>query len=190
MWATRACVRRLLGDVGVGRHEAGAVGQRLAADREHGAVGPLALEVVGLELAREFHARAHLLLDVAGAVLAALGVVAESLLERRAAGCEEVIGILEQAPLLGVTEHQLQVAVEERDAAWEVVDDGLEQPHTLMQGLAGGVARWCGAGGDGARPETATGSEVVDETADGYRADAATQTAQHCCSPNFPAQQT
>jgi hypothetical protein len=53
-----------LGDVGVDGHET-AAGNRNAADVEHRAVGPFALEMVGLEAVRQFDAAAHLLFDVA-----------------------------------------------------------------------------------------------------------------------------
>src|SRR5688572_6190564 len=66
------------GDIGVSGYEA-AAGQGPAADPHDGAVRPGALELVRLEAPRQLHALAHLLLDVAGPVFAALRVQAEGL---------------------------------------------------------------------------------------------------------------
>ena len=76
-----------------------------------------------------------LLFHIAFAVFAALGVEAENALERRRPVGEQPIGQVEKLPGPVVGKDDPQVAVQEGDAAREVVDDGLQAGGALAQQL-------------------------------------------------------
>ncbi len=139
-----------LGDVRVQRDET-LVGQGEALDLQQGAVGPLAAGVMRGETLRRRHALGHLGLDVARAILAAFGVVADEGLEGRARHAERV-GKVEQGQEAAVAGYQAQVLVEDGDALVDVVQAG--RNHLAIAGVAdllGRVEKRChgsGAGGE------------------------------------------
>ena len=68
-------------------------------------------------------------------VFAAFGIEAEQALQRRGPIGEQPIGQVEELPRPVVGKHDPQVAVEEGDAAGEVVDDGLQTRGPFAQQL-------------------------------------------------------
>ena len=134
--AQRALGARALGDIRVQRDEA-ARRQGPAGDLKDRAVRSLAHEVVGLEAARLRHARLDLLLGVAGAVVATLGVEADQDIERRARHTQR-IRIVEQFAEAAVDDHQTQFAVEDADAGVHRLEHALEHAVGLAQRLFGG----------------------------------------------------
>ncbi len=75
---------------------------------------------MGQELLGQFHPLAHLLLDIAGSVFTALGVVAEGFFHGEAE-LELVLGPVHQFEELTVEGHGLQVIVDHRDALAHVL---------------------------------------------------------------------
>ena len=123
------------GDVHVGGDEA-AVLERHAAHVQHRAVRALAHEHMapGVRCTRAMRV-ATMLFDIAGAVLAAARVEAEYVLDRRRAAGEQSVRQVQQPPRLLVAEDHAEVAVEEGNAAREIVDDGLQSRRALAQQL-------------------------------------------------------
>ena len=76
----QALIAPLLRDVGPQGHES-QIGNRHAANRQNLAIGPRPLRVVGLKGADGSHAFRHQAIDLALAVFAALGVVADEIFE-------------------------------------------------------------------------------------------------------------
>jgi len=120
-----AFVAALLGDVGPQRHEA-EVGDGDAADGEDAAVGSCALDVVRLEAACSGDAFADEGVDVALAVLAALGIEAHEVFEGRA-HAHHGLGEVEQAQQRLVPGDELWGGVEHRDRLVEQVEAGEQQ---------------------------------------------------------------
>ena len=125
-----ALVAALLGDVGPQGDEA-QVGDRHAADRQHLAVGPGALGLVGLEGAHRGHPLGDQALHLGrvegpAAVLAPLHVEAHELLEGRA-DPHQRLGEIQQAQHGLVPGDQLGGGVEHRDGLVEQVEAGQQQ---------------------------------------------------------------
>src|SRR5215475_1490340 len=124
-----AVLQRLLGapllrDVGVSRDETPAR-QRLAADRDHRAVGPHTFERVRLESSGEFQALPDMLLDGPRAVLATLRVEAKRLRHVEAAS-EELRRKTEQIDEPPVERDRVEVLVDHGDALVDVLERRLE----------------------------------------------------------------
>ena len=128
-----------LGDVGVGGDET-AMRQRCAAHFEGDAVRPHPLENVRLRVAGLLHHRGRDLRRVARAILAALGVVADHRFQRRAVARQQALGKFEHTIGLGIVGHQHQRRVGQRQAAGQVVDDGLQRVMLALQLEFGGAA--------------------------------------------------
>ena len=114
----------LLGDVAVERHET-FVMQRFAAQLQGTAVGSLALADVRDKAACCRDAFGNLPLAVAGAVLAAFGVVADETLER----CTDISQLawkFEQAEEWLIPRHQAQIGIEDRNPLVEQVESCLQ----------------------------------------------------------------
>ena len=113
------------GDVGVERDKT-VVRQRLAAHGQNLPAGAFALGVVRLEAARQFKPRLHQHFDIAGAVFAALGVVAHEGFKigthKRHAFRE-----IEQAQKRLIPRDDLQVGVDDGQALVEAIQPGLNQ---------------------------------------------------------------
>ncbi len=107
------------GDVGIAGDKA-AAGQRVAADLQHGAVGPLALELIGLRRLQVFEAATDRLLDAAAAKQAAARVVAQDVLDRPA-GAHQLRRHPEQLDVAPIPGHQAQLRVDHADALRQVL---------------------------------------------------------------------
>jgi hypothetical protein len=114
----------LLGDVGVHGDEA-LVRQRKAADRQDAPVGPDALGGVGLEAPRPGHPLGDLLRRIAGAVVTALGVEADEVLEGYTRPGEG-FGEIQQAQEGRVPGDHPQLGVEHREALVEQIQPGAQ----------------------------------------------------------------
>jgi hypothetical protein len=125
----------LLGDVGVGGDHP-AAGQRGADDIDHRAVRPAALEAVRQEMPRQFHPLAHQRLGVAGPVLAALGVVADEVLEGRTVAGEG-LGEAEQFNEAPVAADHFQLGIHHADALVHVFQNRAQQRGLLDQAVFG-----------------------------------------------------
>ncbi len=120
-----------LGDVGIGRHHA-AAGQGRADDLDHRAVGPGPFQAMRQEFLRQFDPLAHLRLDVARTILAALGVIADDVLKGRIRP-DEVIGEAEQFGETAVGGEYVQVGIDHADALVHVLQDGAQQRGLLQK---------------------------------------------------------
>ena len=109
------------GDVKVGRDKA-AVRCRAADDFDGAAIRSDTLETVGLCLASELDARADLFFDVAGAVFAAFGIVANECF-KGVSGCGKFNRKMHDVEELTVAELHLQLLVDQRDADRDIVND-------------------------------------------------------------------
>ena len=72
-------------------------------------------------------------LDIARTVLAARRIEPEQRLHRGVAVGEEIVGIVEHLALTLVAQHHLEMVVEQRDAAREILDHSFEQAHPLLE---------------------------------------------------------
>ena len=125
----------LLGDVLVGVDEA-AAGHGVALHLQHAAVLAVAHVAVGLAVADIVEQQLDVLLGVAGAVFAVVGVVAEDLVDG-GADPDQVVREAEQLQVALVPHHQAQVLVHHADALVDVLDGGLEQGAVELQHLGG-----------------------------------------------------
>jgi hypothetical protein len=125
----------VLGDVRVGRDVA-AVRHRLAADLVDAAVAPLALERVRRAGAQVREAAGDLLLRLAGAEFAALGVEADQV-GRRATDVDDPVGVVEHLEIAAVPGDQLQVRVDHADALRDVLHRRLQQLAAEVELLRG-----------------------------------------------------
>ncbi len=115
-----------VGHVDVGIHVA-AAGYGHAADLEHLAGELLPLVDVGRRAQKRLEPVGDHRLDLSGTVVAPLGPEAHELLERWVRVGEERFGHVQQRPVELVAGSQPEVAVDQRDAAGEVVDHHLQR---------------------------------------------------------------
>ena len=127
-----------LGDVGVGGHKL-AARDGLSPDLDDRAVGTRALEAVRLEPARQRHPLGDLRLCVAGAVLGALSVEAEEVLQR-CVTVEKARRKLQQLEKPLVEGRDIEVAIDHRDALVHVLQGHLERRPAARKLVLGALA--------------------------------------------------
>ncbi len=116
----------VIGHVGIGGDVA-AAGHRPAAHFKDAAVIAQALEHIGRTLAHEGHALFDMLLDLARAALAALGIPADQIRDRTP-DVDHAVGIFQHFQIAPVPRHQTHVGVDHADALRDVFQ---RRPHQL-----------------------------------------------------------
>jgi hypothetical protein len=76
---------------------------------------------------RQRNSRRYLLFNIAGAVLAAARVKAKKLFEVWGAGGEKAVGEIQKLARGVIDKDHAQIAIHDRNPAWEIVEDNLQQ---------------------------------------------------------------